>query len=1131
MWATVVVISIAALLAALVFSYPWAAQYQLSRQARRLESLVGERPQFVEQKCQKICRLIERRSRLPESGDACRPGELKRASAAGIRAYVHAQILLATVESNSDRHFSAESRIKAIREYYAGRSGGRPWLLKYYLAVPHVSEGAITVFLEALGDAEESLPDHVRTRIESKLEHGCRVRGGMNEHDLKRALRLLHAVKHVLPDEIWPLVEEGSGWLRLGALDRARSVLEQAILADPQSLPALLLLVRALAALGNKDEALSRLRSEVANRQDDARALSAIAAGFVALGAAEDATRILKTLPADDPEIEADVFLLKGKISLLKSKVDKAIDQLTEAMNRRPGDLRTRLLLAEACSLQGGHDRARRLLEECSGEKDPEYLFAMATELRNTQQTAEAADWYARCAQTTFRRREAQLQQLYCLINAGRYEEARQVLNQVTSGGVAAELHDAQTSFYHGVILYLQKNPASALPYFERALRHARKLRQNTLAILAAKNRAACCLQLAYLRVREQEYDQAAKAYHALLSYIRPEHALFGQIRQSEAACHVKSVIQHLDDPARDDRAAAALAPVIGLLCEQPPASAVGQNGQGEQLLRAARLLSGGLHSRQQRHEQAAVEYEKLLERSPDLPAAQFGVALCRSRTNARAADGLRKLETMAGRPSAYTVRAALAVADRKAAVGDPEGAAKVVFGAASSPGLKNDPWYGEARCRSVLYTLRAGHRDLARELTAKYFTGDRLDQADGVIGALLAHFGDCPAALEFLEAGVPASPRMTTGARLLFSVYRQRAAELCEQRQYADANTLLGRARQRNLDRELNELQKLTELACDHHHGSLTAETLKTLDACVINESAPQPAVVHAAIVAHQRFARDMMRQGRTRECFEYWEKSQTLWLKHIRHNTQFWRDFVENYNLGKQYKLDREADQLEQGIVAQLAQMWLHYLALALQGSFSDRQTIGARPFYEEAAFFWKRTCELVGNDRALVLFDERINVMQVATRMVETKGSKLRYELFRWLHANISPKREYATAASNLALEVCLEHLGNGQIAEALPLLDDVGTADPQFGQIVARIKRMPVRVLSHIASTYAAHELGVALRNANRQKYAQGLLHVIIAFAGVDVPGGLQTIHVDLLMPQVIQQIVLAMVQQK
>jgi hypothetical protein len=307
-----------------------------------------------------------------------------------------------------------------------------------------------------------------------------------------------------------------------------------------------------------------------------------------------------------------------------------------------------------------------------------------------------------------------------------------------------------------------------------------------------------------------------------------------------------------------------------------------------------------------------------------------------------------------------------------------------------------------------------------------------------------------------------------------------------------------------------------------------LNDSALAALKALIPAQGGADPAVLRAAVVSHQRYAHQVNSSGDTGRAMKYWLWSQDVWLKRVCGDRQFWRMFIDTYNEGKQYLVDCSEAELERRIVNVMAGIWLRYMTAALKGSISANGKRSGVPQYDEAKFLWERVCELVGEDQARTSFDAQVEVQRLLQRFSEAGNRDEVRKLCKWLYRVVEQKQEYRTIASNLAFELCAEQLQRGNVDEFRSLLDEAADGQYELRELAAKVRRLNANIVRHIVQKYNSDPIANAIRAVNPAKHQQGLLQVLVLFAGAqDQFPFFTNNHVDLLMPKVMPMVVQAL----
>lgn len=896
---------------------PWSVEGRSIRRLRKLERLLFERPFHVRRECEQIKARLNRAA-IQRHGF---PSQSK-----GARAIAWCELLLSVLDHSIGKWKESEAHLTEIRNRFRNKEVYSSWLLRFYVLSGATNAEAVNLLVNACATADSPDAEFSRSKLEDRLRQACSVTPGMPKDDLREKVQWNKLVQNVITDSPWPWLEEARAWFQLQSWQRAERVLESAVERFGELPQVRLLLARTQRAMGNAQRARELLNSLSGDVQCGSRDLLEVADELIHLGEQESAEAIINQLDSSDEEIASEVCLIRARTFIRNGRYDEATS-LLQSSDRHKSNPSMAVLLAHLYTLQGQHALAVEALGGIASVDitEPQQLWAKASAFWNSQDYSSAAGWFKRCVHARYRATEASLYYSRCLVRSGKHDEAADSLESMPEGSTLAS---AEAAFYRGVSLYGKAQPDKAFPLFLRAQKLATEAENRTLSGRAGANGVACYHLLAKQKLESSEFEQAAKAIERLRGFYSKNKAVLTQLTNSLAECHVRHALTYLEDRTKRDFAAATT------LVERALA------------MRADRRLKGllaGLYARQNQYGLAAKIYDEFLEGNPQNSTATFARALCMSRADlpedlpvlqtlgiASAVPpsldafhevGRSELRRIASQRGPFALRAALAVATAEARAGRNGEAAILLTKALRLPESGNDHFVGEARFQLVLFTLRDGKLTEARELGGKLLGGGRTS-ADAILGTLLAHEGDFETALGYLEAGVPSNGRPTTGTEILNGVYGRVAASHCQSREYRRAAELLARAAQRGADPELRQFGDLARMTTEAGDGraELDDRTVAMLTQSLRSTGTPSPLLLRTAMVANQQLARTKVTNGRHADARNLWEQSFSLVSK-LRGDRRFWKEFMDDYNVGKQYSLECTESELQDRVFQRVA------------------------------------------------------------------------------------------------------------------------------------------------------------------------------------------------------------------
>ena len=542
---------------------------------------------------------------------------------------------------------------------------------------------------------------------------------------------------------------------------------------------------------------------------------------------------------------------------------------------------------------------------------------------------------------------------------------------------------------------------------------------------------------------------------------------------RSQAECHVRGALAHVGKGGTHDYGGAAALVERALK------------------LRSSDRLRGllaGLYARQNRFADAGRVYEELLSKKPHSKSARFARALCLARASGNGQfDELRQLATQRG---PYAVRAALAVATHEAENGRYTDAVELLHEVLQFPESSQDHFAGHARCHVVLLTLRAGDLERARKLATRLLGGGHVD-ADAILGTLLAHDGDFETALPHLEAGISANGDPTTGTVILNSAYRRVAASRCRAGDYGGAAQLLQRGSARNPDPALRQYADLIKMTLETSRGNDTIDdrTLALMTRTMQSEPGMKQVLLRATTVAHQQLGRTRTLGGHYAKAHDLWERSLEL-CTHLHGNSKFWRQYIDEYNTGKQYVLDCDPHELESKVFQRIAS--LHILMV--------RQLLwSTTPLLADALRHWQAAKATISEQEASELFEQIVEVDHLIRHVDPKRNPQRELELLEWICENVEQKETYKTMLANLSLSTSLEALEEGRIREFHERLAVAGRANAEIRDVSQKIQSLAEETIRKIVQETAKSPVMVAVKATRPDVYRMVLLRVVVAFA--------------------------------
>jgi tetratricopeptide (TPR) repeat protein len=980
---------------------PSVVQWRNWTSIRRAEPKMDARPERVRRICQ---RVSERLGRLAGH---------RKLNSAGIKAQALAEVLLAILDNRSGLVQQGLSRLDRVRQLFPDGVQQRRWLLKYYAATGRVSGEAVQSYIEFCQAKDQARIPLLRERVLEHLRSACEVRAGADRADIRDRLNWNQAACKVFPEQPWPQLGVGQAQYRLGDLEQARRTLEPLVKQHPDVWAARACLARVYTALGKSDRAQRELSELASARSDDPEVMLEVAGQRAAQGQLHEAGELLNRLTDAPSAIKARAAALRAKVAMRFGRTEFAVTALEKAHAAQPDDLHLTLTLAEAYGRMGDDARALALLEQAidPNTADPDLQFTMASALLNVNQYGKAAPWLERCSHLNHRPRQVPILRARCMIEAGQYDAAISVLRS------AQELsrESADVAFLLGVALYKRGSPKEALRYFARAGASQPK-EDRVLAFRARANACACLHRIGNSHVRARRFLEAAQTFTSLRKNLKPAHPDYRCVTQAISECYVRAGLLFIGD-RQLDRAREA---IIAL----ERAHTLGMRP-------VARLLLAGLYCHEKKYDKALPVYDEMLREMPDSESLRFARALAASRTQDQQ-WALQELKSISSQPGRYNLRAALAIAGKEAESKQFDRAAEILSSAARSPAAAQNRYYGETCCRTVLYSIRAGKTDRAKQLATELLAEGNPEFADVVVGALLVDDRDFVAALPYLEAGIRNDGKRTSHTMFLKQVYKRVANQQCENKEFGKAMDTLQRALGRDADRELRQFMKLTEAACNNTGTQLIDEkVIKLLDDLYASSSEPDAMLIRSVAVAHHRRAFDLTESGRYAPALQHWERAHQLWTTQVRRSSRFWCEFIESYNAGQQYKLENDAAKLEQRLAKQFAA-----LSVVVAGKLL------AEFRFADARRFWQQACELAGKETALEVFKEVADVNSMIARLDIKANPEQAYELLKFLYDNVDPNPQYKNNLEILSLNVAQQHLKSGDIKKFLARAYEAG-----------------------------------------------------------------------------------------
>lgn len=1068
-----------------------------ARQARKLAALLDDRPDYVRSECVRIQRRLDRITEKQQRGKGL--GAFPD-GAKGLTAYADTEVLLAVLEHKGGNWTQAEARLARICSRFRSLEAYAPWLLRYFMLTGAANAEAVKLCAEMCSTSGQRAGPYSAEQLEAYLQRACTVEQGMSEEDLRARAQWNHLVQSVLKDRLWPWLGEAQAWYQLHSWARAQRVLETAIERFGNDQHARLLLARVLRAAGQTSRArfvLKQLASEMDGAPD---ILLGVADELLRIGDNAEAESVLERIDTTTGSLAAEVNGIRARALMRSGKPDEAIALLEQAGSvENDGD--TGVLLAQLYSTRGEHKQAVAALHAsvASNSRRPDHLWALATAHWNAEDYAEAGRFFGECRNVGYRGVEATLYYSRCLARCGRREEAADALETIPDNNHAVA---AEAAFYRGTTLYSEGAPDRAFPYFVRAQKLAQQAGDRALAKRAGNNGVACYHAMVEQKIAAGDYAQAAKVIERLRGYHKHDADAQEMLSDAQAQCYIREAIAHLNNQQDADFHGA------GTLVER--SLDVRPDGR-------IRALLAGIYARQKRFSDALATYDAILSERPKSATARFGRALCLAQVDR--AQGLAELRQLASQSGPFAVRSALAVAHMEADDGRYAEAADLLGEVLEQPGAAEDHFAGEARCQTVLFTLRAGNVEKARKLARRLMGGGQVN-ADAVLGTLLAHDGAYEDALGYLESGLPSDGKHTTGAVILNGVYRRVADAKCQEGDYQAASELLSRAAARDTDPALRQLAELVEMTIQAGRGKVDVDdrTVNMLLEALRSTSAPDPLLIRAAIVAQQMLARRKSQASQHQAASILWEYAFTL-CRYLQGNDAFWQEYLASYNAGKQYTLDCTTEEIQQRIFQRLAGMHVLVLREILWESRTAR-TNG----YQYALWHWNAAKSLVGAGAALELFEEIVEVDQLIRQVDPKSHPEDACTLLEWVYNNIEQKEEYKTAIGNISLESAIAALRRQEISDFLSRLDSAARFDSQMRDIARQVRGLGNRMIREIVRQTDRSPVGLAVKTARPDLYGQILLRVVVVFAGASLPYGFGPEHLHLVLDNVLMAVV-------
>ncbi len=271
--------------------------------------------------------------------------------------------------------------------------------------------------------------------------------------------------------------------------------------------------------------------------------------------------------------------------------------------------------------------------------------------------------------------------------------------------------------------------------------------------------------------------------------------------------------------------------------------------------------------------------------------------------------------------------------------------------------------------------------------------------------------------------------------------------------------------------------------------NDTIDDRTLALMTRTMQSEPGMKQVLLRATTVAHQQLGRTRTLGGHYAKAHDLWERSLEF-CTHLRGNSKFWRQYIDEYNTGKQYVLDCDPHELESKVFQRIAS--LHILMV--------RQLLwSTTPLLADALRHWQAAKATVSEQEASQLFEQIVEVDHLIRHVDPKRNTQRALELLEWICENVEQKETYKTMLANLSLNSSLEALEEGRIREFHERLAVAGRAHAEFRDVSQKIQSLAEETIRKIVQETAKSPVMVAVKAARPDVYRMVLLRVVVAFA--------------------------------
>lgn len=143
---------------------------------------------------------------------------------------------------------------------------------------------------------------------------------------------------------------------------------------------------------------------------------------------------------------------------------------------------------------------------------------------------------------------------------------------------------------------------------------------------------------------------------------------------------------------------------------------------------------------------------------------------------------------------------------------------------------------------------------------------------------------------------------------------------------------------------------------------------------------------------------------------------------MSKLQGNLRFWKEFIDDYNSGKQYSLECTESEIQGRVFRRIAGLNI----LIIQELLSS----GTAPF-DDALRHWNAATSLIEQQAAAELFKKIVEFDELIESIDPERNPDKALAVLEWIYNNID-KQEYKNRISNISFGIALESLKQHEIS---------------------------------------------------------------------------------------------------